>query len=113
MLVFLGINRLRASGMRSLAVELAIIFVSGDLKRVMSTNHIKLHRAGVLRNVFAQCHGTVDSSHGSLRRIYRLFSEKYDTHSDNIKLRFTGKALNDTARSRELVLLLLVFGKIP
>lgn len=57
--------------------------------------------------------GKIEIAHGPLRRIYCMLSDMYPTLSDNLRLKFAVKSLNDTAGTNDLVSSLLVFGTIP
>lgn len=56
--------------------------------------------------------GKVESAHGPLSRIYCTLSDRYPNLSDNLRLRFAVKALNDTAGTNGLVPSLLVLSTI-
>lgn len=57
--------------------------------------------------------GQSKSTHGPLRRIYRILSETHSNPSDNLKMLLVVKPLKDTARPKGLVPSLLLFGAIP
>lgn len=85
--------------------------IASDEFRQIATSHgVKLEFSGVASH---NSMGQIESSHGPLRRVFRVLTEKYPNLSDNLRLRLSVKSLNDTAGPKGLVPSLLVFGVIP
>lgn len=83
---------------------------SEQFLRYASAHGVELEFTGVSSH---NSMGKVESAHGPLRRIYRMLTDNYPELSDNLRLRFSIKALNDTAGTKGLVPSLLVYGTIP
>lgn len=85
--------------------------ITSELFRDYATLHgIEVEFSGVASH---NSMGQIEGAHGPLRRIYSMLTDKYPTLSDNVRLRFAVKALNDTAGHNGLVPSLLVFRSIP
>lgn len=83
---------------------------SNDFRQIATSHGVSLEFSGISSH---NSMGKIESSHGPLRRIFRILTENYPRLSDNMRLRLTVKSLKDTAGPKGLVPSLLVFGVIP
>lgn len=84
--------------------------VSDAFRKIATAHGIKIAFSGVASH---NSMGQIEGAHAPLRRVFRMFHKEHPSLSDNLKLRLSVKALNDTAGPEGLVPSLLVFGVIP